>query len=179
MPHKDPETRREYSKQYQRAYKARNPEWQEKQNAKRREAYASDPKYRDEMREATKAIPLWVKAARSRVAKAIRSGRLVRPDSCEECGKTVFVEAAHLNYHDYMAIRWLCRSCHRRWDAENPKMHEDPGPRTWQPIKNVKLDREIYPQILKLYEEGWAQGEIGAKFGVSRTLIGQIVRGEK
>lgn len=60
-------------------------------------------------------------AAHQRVLVALRRGQIVRPAQCEACGVEAFVEAAHTNYDEWMAIRWLCRPCHRRWDCEQPK----------------------------------------------------------
>jgi hypothetical protein len=58
--------------------------------------------------------------ARWRVADAIRSGRLVRPSTCSECGVDPGVdelgrsrvEAHHDRYDDPLVVRWLCRPCH-------------------------------------------------------------------
>lgn len=60
-------------------------------------------------------------AAHQRVYKALRSGEITRPSACSMCGRAGFVEAAHENYAERLAIRWLCRPCHRAWDAKHPK----------------------------------------------------------
>jgi hypothetical protein len=31
------------------------------------------------------------------------------------------IEGAHYNYDEPLRVRWLCRSCHRRWDKLEPK----------------------------------------------------------
>lgn len=65
------------------------------------------------------------------VAQAIRSGRLIRPSICESCGQTGGkIDAAHWNYREPLAVRWLCKSCHSRWDRAVPKTlrAEHPGP---------------------------------------------------
>lgn len=59
--------------------------------------------------------------ANSRVARLIAAGRLVRPSNCSECGRPGPIEAAHEHYADALAFRWLCRRCHRLWDAGQPK----------------------------------------------------------
>jgi ribosomal protein S27AE len=61
------------------------------------------------------------KYAQSKVAYAIKAGRISKPDICEECGRSVFLEAAHYDYKEPLLVRWLCRPCHRRWDASEPK----------------------------------------------------------
>lgn len=61
-------------------------------------------------------------AARLAVGRAIKSGRLIRPSTCEACGVAdVVIEGAHSNYANPLDVRWLCRPCHRRWDAADPK----------------------------------------------------------
>lgn len=62
------------------------------------------------------------RAAQSLVRYHLSTGRLVRPGICQECGATeVAIEAAHFDYDEPLRIRWLCRSCHRRWDKRAPK----------------------------------------------------------
>lgn len=60
-----------------------------------------------------------------RASKAIRyelsMGRMVRPTRCEECRKECKPEAAHFNYTERLRVRWLCVSCHRKWDKAKPK----------------------------------------------------------
>ena len=56
------------------------------------------------------------------VAYAISRGRLIRPDTCEECGVTNGkITAAHHDYSRPLDVRWLCRRCHTRWDLAFPK----------------------------------------------------------
>lgn len=56
------------------------------------------------------------------VAAAIARGILMRPDACEECGKSCKPDAAHFNYREPLRVRWLCRSCHSFWDVAEPKL---------------------------------------------------------
>jgi hypothetical protein len=47
---------------------------------------------------------------------------VVRPNACEECGATdCRIEGAHFDYDEPLRVRWLCISCHRRWDKRDPK----------------------------------------------------------
>lgn len=57
-------------------------------------------------------------AAHSIVNNAIRSGKLVKVDTCE-CGSTFAVEAHHDDYNKPLEVRWLCAVCHKRWHAEH------------------------------------------------------------
>jgi hypothetical protein len=60
---------------------------------------------------------------RKRVADAVRRGDLIKPDHCEN-GHEGPVEAAHYDYSEPLRVRWLCRSCHRLWDRQQPKYKE-------------------------------------------------------
>ena len=61
--------------------------------------------------------------AHAMVRDHIRRGKIVRPDSCEECGSSDYgIEAAHADYTRPLDVRWLCRRCHRTWDQRDPKM---------------------------------------------------------
>lgn len=55
------------------------------------------------------------------VAYYIKKGKLIRPNMCEQCGMEKKIEAAHYDYSEPLKVRWLCASCHRRWDKEEPK----------------------------------------------------------
>ncbi len=61
------------------------------------------------------------RTAQSAVARAIRAERLHRPGVCSECGLDGRIEAAHRDYDKPLDVRWLCRSCHAKWDWAEPK----------------------------------------------------------
>jgi len=61
------------------------------------------------------------KAAQRLVRYYIDTGRLYRPQECSRCGRRGRIEAAHADYDLPLTIRWLCRSCHVRWDRQEPK----------------------------------------------------------
>lgn len=52
---------------------------------------------------------------------AMRSGKVARGLFCEQCGATDAIEGAHFDYSKPLEVRWLCRKCHRKWDANDPK----------------------------------------------------------
>jgi hypothetical protein len=56
-------------------------------------------------------------AARSALARAIESGKVARASACGACGARPTrrdpLEAHHADYSRPLAVRWLCRSCHR------------------------------------------------------------------
>ena len=62
------------------------------------------------------------KAAQRLLDYYIRTGKIKRAEKCEECGATnKKIEGAHYDYTKPLKVRWLCRSCHIRWDKKNPK----------------------------------------------------------
>lgn len=52
--------------------------------------------------------------ARSRVNRAVRDGRLVKPEACSRCGATQRIEAHHEDYSRPLDVTWMCARCHRR-----------------------------------------------------------------
>jgi len=62
------------------------------------------------------------RAAQRRIAYALETGKIKKPTICEKCGtKNKKIEAAHYDYNKPMLVRWLCRSCHVKWDKHQPK----------------------------------------------------------
>lgn len=59
--------------------------------------------------------------AAQKTRRAVQKGLLVKADVCEQCGADEFLEGAHHDYTKPLEVRWLCRRCHRREDARNPK----------------------------------------------------------
>lgn len=59
--------------------------------------------------------------ASQQVQYALKKGRLIRPTACDNCGRTCKPDAAHSDYSQPLDVRWLCRSCHCRWDHTTPK----------------------------------------------------------
>ncbi len=57
------------------------------------------------------------RAAHLLVQSAVRSGSLIRgPCECCGCDRSA---AHHDDYAKPLAIRWLCRKCHRQWHVQN------------------------------------------------------------
>lgn len=60
--------------------------------------------------------------AQQRVQDALARGEIKKPKACQVCGASgVPLEFAHSDYRGRLNGKWLCRSCHRRMDAVNPK----------------------------------------------------------
>ncbi|CAN5470535.1 hypothetical protein BH11PLA2_BH11PLA2_21140 [soil metagenome] len=62
------------------------------------------------------------RSAQSLLRYHVQAGNIARPDACEDCGATGRqIEGAHFDYDEPLRVRWLCISCHRRWDKREPK----------------------------------------------------------
>lgn len=70
----------------------------EAHNARRRELYEKNK------RAILARVSLW---------NAVRSGRLIKPDSCERCGgHGRRIEGHHHDYSKRLEVEWLCSECH-------------------------------------------------------------------
>ena len=62
------------------------------------------------------------RSAQHQLRNHVIAGRIIRPNICEQCGEqNCRIEAAHYDYDYPLIVRWLCVSCHRKWDKEFPK----------------------------------------------------------
>lgn len=107
MPHKDPIARKRYLKEYREKnrqyfrdahnrWAKENPEKQ----AERERVYLSNP------------VNRLKKLARGKVFYAMRTGKLTRPDHCENCKMPCKPEADHEDYDKPLEVKWLCKTCH-------------------------------------------------------------------
>lgn len=81
-------------------------------------------------------------AAHCAVHRAIARGTLVRPETCqtEGCGRGR-PEAHHDDYSKPLEVRWLCKPCHVRADAER-RAREDARLRS-SSVSNGSTSREV------------------------------------
>jgi hypothetical protein len=49
---------------------------------------------------------------KGQVKTALKTGRLVRPAACDDCGTTCKPDAHHDDYTKPLEVRWLCEECH-------------------------------------------------------------------
>ena len=91
------ETRRLKAEEARRNY---NPE---KELAKYRKRYAEHPEQCN---------------ARTKLQYAIKTGRVIKPDSCSQCGSTRRVSGHHEDYSKPLEVIWLCQVCHSAVHAE-------------------------------------------------------------
>lgn len=59
------------------------------------------------------------RSAQIQVRNALRSGRLIKVNSCQTCAKNGRTHAHHDDYAFPLSIRWLCPKCHSEWHKEN------------------------------------------------------------
>lgn len=57
--------------------------------------------------------------ARCAVYIAIKSGKLIRPDSCEKCGVKCKPDSHHKDYNFQLDVDFLCKPCHGLWHRNN------------------------------------------------------------
>lgn len=65
--------------------------------------------------------------AHNKVEKAVKAGRILRPEVCEECGQKpppfkdgrTAIQAHHHDYSQPLGVRWLCQPCHHRVHTES------------------------------------------------------------
>ncbi len=67
--------------------------------------------------------PKWKKQVSNMLHLAIASGHVVRPESCEACGRVVpqghYLQAHHDDYNKPLDVRFLCIPCHKKWHKNN------------------------------------------------------------
>lgn len=102
----DPERVRAQQRQWAREHPAANQAWRNR--------------YVETNRSAMRVMWRCVAA----VYRAVKNGSLIRPETCSDCGQAARqIQAAHLDYSRPLDVRWLCITCHRRFDIAHPKRH--------------------------------------------------------
>ena len=121
---------------WQRKYRSKNKEQKKKSDAKYRASIPIEVR-REREKEYRKSgqkkhaeyVRNWRKQhpkkayAHNVISNLIRTGELIRPNSCAKCGDSgVKIEASHGDYNEPKIVEWLCPRCHRIKD-DNPFMH--------------------------------------------------------
>jgi len=57
------------------------------------------------------------------VTVAVASGKLVKPDACQDCGAAVPLQAHHEDYSKPLDVMWLCSSCHAKHHYSEDMQH--------------------------------------------------------
>ena len=50
---------------------------------------------------------------------ALKTGKIKKPKYCSKCGEDRKLNAHHDNYEFPFKIRWLCHSCHKKFNHKN------------------------------------------------------------
>ena len=110
-------------------YRSKNADRNREREKARYVQIKSDPekyaKYRNVTRISTKAWRLRYPdhaKAHSRVLWAIKSGKIVRPNECSNCGNQCKPDAHHDSYDEsqWLVVRWMCKPCHRAHHRKYP-----------------------------------------------------------
>jgi hypothetical protein len=117
---KNPEKSKEYSKKDREINKEKiiarrsRPEAREKINVLIKKWQEANPERVRENNRRWKRANRDTENARSLVAKAIRRGKIMRPNRCEKCKKECTPDGHHLDYSKPLEVQWLCKICHMK-----------------------------------------------------------------
>jgi len=95
------------------------------------------------------------KAAWDAVFSAIKKGRLVRPELCEECYLPCRPQAHHPDYKKKLDIVWLCRACHLATEGKQARVWREGDAHLrlrYNPV--VDLDKD---SKLRWDDNGWPE----------------------
>lgn len=86
---------------------------------------------------------------------ALKTGRLINPKICSECGKRGRIEGHHPDYSKPLGVIWLCSSCHRSVHYQEKRMvgnaiESTPGRIDYDDLVNIR----VAAQILGLTKQG-------------------------
>lgn len=107
MPHKDPEVRKLYQREYQRKNREYFREYLKNWRKVNPNKFAEyDKRYR--------ATNYWRSKARNTLNYAVRSGKISRSEVCTDCGVKTMTHGHHPNHFKPLDVIWLCRKCHMK-----------------------------------------------------------------
>ena len=118
------------------------------------------------------------------VRRAIESGRLVRPSSCERCGALNAPcsdgrSRIHAHHHDYsrpLDVEWICANCHRK---ETPLPKTMGAPNFGEKNGCSKLNNADVLSIRRLRSIGATYRAIAERFGVDKATVMRAAKGQR
>ncbi len=93
---------------YMRIWRRDNPEYAEQQ---RRWALEHRKDNSAQLRYMKRNKPMY--AAHTALYRAVRDGKIARPNACSNCGASVKPEGHHPDHSKPLEVVWLCRACHK------------------------------------------------------------------
>lgn len=57
--------------------------------------------------------------AHTKLNSAVKSKKILKPDSCEFCGSFNKIVGHHDDYLKPLEVKWLCQACHKQWHVKN------------------------------------------------------------
>lgn len=116
--------------------------------------------------------------AQEAVRRAVKSGRITKPARCAKCDNEGPVEAAHFNYLERYRIIWLCRPCHRQWDANTPKSYQVDAPPLATPRGEATTSARLTEDDVRLVKRSTDSSTVLARrLGVHKSTIKDIRAG--
>jgi predicted Zn-ribbon and HTH transcriptional regulator len=112
--------------------------------------------------------------AREKLHYAVKTGEVIKPGTCQQCGQTFSREKLHAHHADYsrpLDVEWLCESCH------SLNHHGAIEPREPLRSKLPQINWDAVREIRRLSASGTPHYLIAEQFNVSRPTITDIVRG--
>jgi hypothetical protein len=114
--------------------------------------------------------------ARRITRTAIERGELVRPETCERCGKKPApmkdgrsaIQVHHLDYSNPLEVQWLCYQCHR---DETPKPCGEKS-------KWSKITWPLVDEMRRRHANGESNPSIARSFGLDRGTVYRITSGK-
>lgn len=112
MPYKDINKRREVNRISTQKWRDNNPGWRKKYPSSRYTKRSSE--YQKAARKKYLSDPMnrLKDNARQRLNYAVKTGKLIRPDTCSNCGFKGKIQADHHDYSKPLEVSWICSSCH-------------------------------------------------------------------
>lgn len=95
-----------YDREYAKKWRENNPDYH-RQWVKRN----PDKKYFERSYKYQRNNPV-KRSARNAVYYALKKGKIIKPEACENCNDIVKLEADHHDYTKKLDVRWFCKPCH-------------------------------------------------------------------